>query len=461
MRVVLTGFRGTGKTEAGKLLAHLLDYPFLDTDALVEERAGTAIHEIFLAEGEEGFRAREKEAIASLPSGDAVIGTGGGAILDPENVEALRRDSVLFLLQADQDAIEKRIRNTSRPPLTKLALRQEISALLNQRRDAYFRASDFCVDTSQRSANETALFIRRILAEGTVSRAGRERSLDFVKRSGIAKEDVKEFADRLSVMAGNPTLKVYAVAGNPSSHSRSPELFNRLFLYFGINAFYTKFQNPSLPQILQVARGLDARGLSVTLPFKQEALKYVKEADQHATAIGACNTLVFCDGVGYGFNTDWLGIREPLVHREGARAVILGAGGAAAAAVYALQSLGMDVTILNRTVEKGKDLAARFSCGYGSLSAFDRTGPKVVVNTTPVGMDPDRHSLLSSHQLTSGMTIFDLVYTPQETPLIRLARNAGCETITGMEMFIRQARAQFLHFTGINAPLPMVRSALS
>jgi len=144
MRVVLTGFRGTGKTEAGRLLAHLLGYPFLDTDALVEERAGTVIHEIFLAEGEEGFRAREKEAIASLPSGDAVIGTGGGAILDAENVEGLRRDSVVFLLK---DGRRLPSRNgfaiRARPPLTKLALREEISALLKQRRGCLFQGIRF------------------------------------------------------------------------------------------------------------------------------------------------------------------------------------------------------------------------------------------------------------------------------------------------------------------------------
>jgi len=91
MNVVLIGFRGTGKTESGRLLARLLDVPFYDTDALVEEEAGSAVHEIFEQEGEEGFRAREKRVIARLPQGPGVYATGGGVLLAPENIEHLRR----------------------------------------------------------------------------------------------------------------------------------------------------------------------------------------------------------------------------------------------------------------------------------------------------------------------------------------------------------------------------------
>jgi shikimate 5-dehydrogenase len=121
----------------------------------------------------------------------------------------------------------------------------------------------------------------------------------------------------------------------------------------------------------------------------------------------------------------------------------------------------MEVTVLNRTVERAAAIASRFGCRYGPLSAFDLVRPGVVINATPVGMEPDRRSPLSPYQLREGMTVFDLVYTPPETPLIRQARNAGCEAITGTEMFVRQARAQFRHFTGIEAPLSMVRKVLA
>ncbi|HOT04551.1 MAG TPA: shikimate kinase, partial [Methanolinea sp.] len=115
MNVVLIGFRGTGKTESGRLLAHLLDVPFYDTDALVEQEAGATVHEIFEREGEAGFREREKRAIADLPRGPGVFATGGGAVIDPENVEHLRRGRTMVLLQADEATIEKRIQHGSRP----------------------------------------------------------------------------------------------------------------------------------------------------------------------------------------------------------------------------------------------------------------------------------------------------------------------------------------------------------
>jgi len=168
--------------------------------------------------------------------------------------------------------------------------------------------------------------------------------------------------------------------------------------------------------------------------------------------------VVWCGGRSYGYNTDWIGIREPLADARGSKAVVLGAGGAAAAAVYALRSLSMEVTVLNRTVGAAEALAGRFGCASGPLEAFDRLDPGVVINATPVGMEPDTRSLLKKTQLKPSMTVFDLVYTPPETPLIRLARTTGCRVIPGTELFVRQAAAQFAHFTGISAPLELVRS---
>jgi shikimate dehydrogenase len=128
--------------------------------------------------------------------------------------------------------------------------------------------------------------------------------------------------------------------------------------------------------------------------------------------------------------------------------------------VYALMSLQMETTVLNRTVESAQELAERFGCSYGPLSAFDGIRPDIVINATPLGMAPDMTSPLRKTQLSSSMTVFDLVYTPEETPLIRLARNSGGTVIPGTEMFIRQAAAQFRHFTGIAPPLSLVRSML-
>jgi shikimate dehydrogenase len=117
----------------------------------------------------------------------------------------------------------------------------------------------------------------------------------------------------------------------------------------------------------------------------------------------------------------------------------------------------MEVTVLARTVEKGERLASRFGCRSGPLISFGDLDPDVVVNATPVGMLPDRSSLLTMEDLEEGMTVFDLVYTPPETPLISLARMAGCRVIPGTEMFIHQAREQFMHVTGIQVPETLIR----
>lgn len=460
MNIVLIGFRGTGKTAAGHLLARLLGVPFYDTDALVEEEAGARIHEIFADLGEEGFRKMEKEVIASLPAGPGVFATGGGAVLSPENVEHLRRGRTVVLLQADAATIEKRIRDTSRPPLTTLGLREEIRQLLALRRDAYLSAADICVDTSARSANEVAIHIKRLLSEGTVPVQGMERAARTIAQSGIPGDEAGALLEKVGTIGDNPALRFYGIAGYPSLHSRSPQLYAQLFSYFGINAYYTRFHDPSLSRILSLAGDLDLRGLSVTIPFKQEVISAIDQPDGHCTAIGACNTVLFCGGKSYGYNTDWMGIRDPLAEEKGKLAVVLGAGGAAAAAAYALLSLGMEVTVLNRTVERASALAGRFGCSSGVPGDFDRIRPEVVVNATPVGMEPDRGSPLSREQLVPGMTVFDLVYTPPETPLVRMARSAGCRVVTGREMFVRQAQAQFRHFTGIDAPLHMIREMM-
>ncbi len=457
MNVVLIGFRGTGKTESGRLLARLLDVPFYDTDALIEEEAGSAVHEIFEQEGEEGFRAREKRVVARLPPGPGVYATGGGVILDPENIEHLRRKRTVVLLRADEVTIEKRIQHSTRPALTRMGLRAEIHALLDARKDAYLAAADFCVDTSGRSANEVAISIKRILIEGMTRAEGREDALRAVGTSGIPGSEFEELARMISSLPENPALRFYGIAGFPSLHSKSPPLFNRLFSYFEINAYYTRFHDPSLARILSIAQEIGVRGLSVTIPFKQEILRYLDHRDEHTREIGASNTVLFCGGESYGYNTDWVGIRDPLASLSGSVAVILGAGGAAASAAYALRSLDMEITILNRTVERAAALAGRFGCNHGTFKDFDRIKPAVVVNATPIGMEPDTGSPLVKSQLSPSMTVFDLVYTPPETPLLKAARSMRCTVIPGKEMFIRQARAQFHQFTGIDAPLEMVR----
>ncbi|MDD1718963.1 MAG: bifunctional shikimate kinase/shikimate dehydrogenase, partial [Methanoregulaceae archaeon] len=387
--MILCGFRGTGKTRTGVLLARLLGLPFFDTDKIIEEQSRMPIHEIFSTFGETEFRARECRVIGSLPVGDCVIATGGGAILDPGNVARLRRGGVVFLLQAEAATIESRIAATERPPLTKLPLREEIRELLQVRARAYRGAADFCVDTDRKDANEVALVIQRILTEGSVDRARKNAGILFLSGTGLPVSELRELESTLIGPAADPLTRLYGIAGNPCGHSKSPPLFNALFGEYGINSHYTRLCWKDCAEVVHNARFLDFRGLSVTIPFKEEILKYCAEIDADARAIGAANTIVFCGGKAFASNTDWIGIRDPLQHRRGARAVVLGAGGAAAAAVYALRSLDMDITILNRTMERGEKLASRFGCRSAPPDDFGKILPEVVVNTTPVGMAPD------------------------------------------------------------------------
>jgi shikimate dehydrogenase len=461
-RIVLTGYRGTGKTAIGTCLAEKNGVPFIDTDALIEQQTGRSIPDIFHEDGEERFRQIERDMIAGLPAAGVVVGTGGGAVMDPANMAHLRRNSTLVLLTADIDTIGQRIAGSSRPALTQLPLREEIAAMLDRRRQHYHAASDLCFDTTGMTAGSAAARIATLVAGGVASAAARRDGLAFFRGGRIPAPSILRLEEILSSPPQDPLTRILGVAGYPCAHSRGPHLFNALFKEFGLNNYYTFFEDPDIGRIMRIARELDVKGLSVTIPFKQDVIPYLDEVDAHAAQqIGAVNTVVFAGGSAIGYNTDWLGVRKPLVSMKGAKAVLLGAGGVASAAVYALTDLGMDVTILNRTPEKAKELAARAGCRWAAWDTFDLIRPDLVVNATPLGMEPDTRSPLRDEQLYPELTVFDLVYTPPITPLIESAIAKGCKTITGTGMFAEQAREQFYLWFGIDVPEETIRKYLT
>nr|WP_321352138.1 shikimate dehydrogenase [uncultured Methanoregula sp.] len=461
-RIVLTGFRGTGKSEIGKVLAERCHLPLLDTDMLIEQKTGRSIPDIFHEDGEERFRKIEREVIASLPAADAIISTGGGVVTDPDNMEHLRRDSTLVLLHADLETIGVRLARKPRPPLTNLPLQEEIAAMLDRRRQNYHAASDICIDTSNTTPSAAAEKILQIQKNGICGPKERKDALAFFRTGRIPAPNMAKLESLLSDTPADPLTRILGVAGYPCAHSRGPRLFNSLFELYRINCHYTWFENPDIGGIMRTAREIEAKGLSVTIPFKQDVIPLLDEIDEHAAqSIGAVNTVVFACGSAIGYNTDWLGIRKPLVSLKGAKAVLLGAGGGASAAAYALVDLDMDVTILNRTPANAKALAERAGCRWAAWDTFDDLHPDLVVNTTPLGMEPDVRSPLKPAQLKKEMTVFDLVYTPPITPLIEMARAAGCPTITGTEMFIEQAKEQFWLWFGIDVPRETIRKFIS
>jgi len=204
-------------------------------------------------------------------------------------------------------------------------------------------------------------------------------------------------------------------------------------------------------------RALGIRGLAVTMPHKVSIMPLLDAVVPTAQAIGAVNTVVVENGVLTGFNTDWLGILRPLEQRtplKGKAVALLGAGGAAQAALHACQSQGASVTIFNRTIEKAKTIAERFGCAVLPLTDVMELGAfDIIINTTSVGMDPNRNqSPIPQSAICKHHIVFETIYSPVKTKLLQLSEDVGAQTITGLEMFLEQGVAQFQLHTGVKAP---------
>jgi len=251
--------------------------------------------------------------------------------------------------------------------------------------------------------------------------------------------------------------KVYGVAGNPIKSSLSPIMMNSAFRRETVNAVYLALQATKLNDLLKLVQEIPIQGLSITMPHKQEIMEHLENTDPLSAKIGACNTVLRAqDGKLYGFNTDVAGIIGPLQKRislDGAKALVLGAGGAARAAVFGLRDKGAEVHILNRTPETAQKLARQSGSKTIKKEAVAKTAFDVVINATPIGMAGQKGTqILEAKDLANTKLVFDLVYNPLETPLIRLARQQGIPFITGVEMFVQQGARQFEIWTGKPAP---------
>jgi 3-dehydroquinate dehydratase/shikimate dehydrogenase len=249
--------------------------------------------------------------------------------------------------------------------------------------------------------------------------------------------------------------RVYGVAGDPIGHSLSPVIMNTALHRENVNGVYLALHARTLKDLIHCVREIPLHGLSITMPYKQAILPHLDNTDAHTTKIGACNTVVRGqDGKLYGFNTDIAGIIRPLEQRlsiASAKVLVLGAGGAARAAVFGLKERGAEVWILNRTAVKAQKLARQAKAHTIKRADLRKTAFDVIVNATPVGMGNTRDCPLKDEEIQARV-VFDMVYEPVETHLLQVARAKGIAVIPGVEMFVQQAARQFEIWTGKPAP---------
>ncbi len=249
--------------------------------------------------------------------------------------------------------------------------------------------------------------------------------------------------------------KVYGVVGDPVSHSLSPAIMNAALRRENVNGVYLPLHAKTLKDLLTCMREIPIHGLSVTMPYKQEILPFLDNTDAFTSKIGACNTVVrSADGKLYGFNTDTSGVVRPLEQRitiADSRILVLGAGGAARAAVFGLRERGAQISILNRSVASAQKLARQTKARTIKRADLKKLDFDVIINATPVGMGNTRESPLNSDEIKA-QYVFDMVYDPAETRLLELARLKGAQVIPGAEMFVHQAARQFEIWTGKPAP---------
>jgi 3-dehydroquinate dehydratase/shikimate dehydrogenase len=268
--------------------------------------------------------------------------------------------------------------------------------------------------------------------------------------------------------------EVYGVLGDPVGHSLSPLIQNAAFRKLGLNAVYLPFRVPrgDLPVFLKDFDRIPVRGCSVTIPHKETAATLARQQEGSVAVTQAANTLVRLeDGGFHAYNTDIQAARESIGANlppspdgqpstlQSRTVLILGAGGVARAVAHALQREGALVTLANRTPERAHKLAEEVGCRTVDWGARHNVICELLINCTSVGMHPNVDETPIHHSyLKPGLIVFDTVYTPETTLLVKEARARGCHVLTGVDMFVRQAALQFQLFTGREAPLELMRS---
>ena len=270
--------------------------------------------------------------------------------------------------------------------------------------------------------------------------------------------------------------KVCGVIGDPIEHTMSPVMHNAAFKELGLDYLYVSFRvrKEELGKAVESIRALNIRGLNVTTPHKVAIIPFLDELDPLVERIGAVNTIVNDDGVLTGYNTDATGFLQALLDKgvepEGKNTVILGAGGASRAISFILAERGAHLVILNRLLELdwAEELAHRISQVFKkevrALELNEKNlemmleGADILINATSVGMSPDvDETPVPARLLKTALIVFDIVYNPIQTRLLKEAEAAGAQTIGGLNMLVWQGAIAFEKWTGRKAPLDLMR----
>jgi 3-dehydroquinate dehydratase / shikimate dehydrogenase len=290
-------------------------------------------------------------------------------------------------------------------------------------------------------------------------------SLEKDKESAPGQLTVNELSNIYHFKEINNETKLYGIIGNPVSHSMSPAIHNAAFIEKGLKNVYVPLKVADIDTFMKKCRKMDFQGFSVTIPHKESVLPFLDDIDHTAKKIGAINTIVNYKGKLTGFNTDCMAavkglecsLKEANEALNNKKVSIIGAGGAARAISFGLKEKGCDITIFNRTIKRAEKLSHDVQCRFESFEEIHKLDSDILINTTSIGMFPDiNQTPVPKNILKKGMIVFDAVYNPIETRLLREANENGCHTVNGLSMFINQAAEQFRLWTNIDPPIGLM-----
>lgn len=296
-------------------------------------------------------------------------------------------------------------------------------------------------------------------------------SLQKGKESAPGQINIHELFHVYRALRQEKDTAIYGLIGNPISHSISPIIHNTLFREMNLNSIYVPFKVDNIADFIREFRELDIKGYSVTIPHKESVVNHLNAIDPMAKKIGAVNTIVNKDGQLIGYNTDCkaaiqalediiqvsaTGIKNDCL--KGRLVTLLGAGGVARAIAFGLQERGAQITIVNRNYERAQSLAQDVGCISREFDNLPGIKTDILINATPVGMFPVvSETPIDKDRLKPNMIVFDTIYNPIETRLLREAKTQGCKIVGGLPMFINQAAAQFELWTGVTPPPELIR----